>query len=207
MLNRSPLIHAALLIAGVLSMLAARAQAAGPILLQTLVQARPSPKLGEAAQTYDWLIGDWDMVITDILEDGTTETHTGEWHFAWVLDGLAVQDVLISPRRGERAGDLGPNRYGSSIRVFDRQLNGWRVIWINPQTGSRNELVGRRAGADIVQVGSQSDGRPIRWTFTDITPDSATWKGESLADDGRTWRLEAEFKMRRATPNSHAAPQ
>jgi hypothetical protein len=186
---------------------AAPAQAAELTMSQALVQARPSPKLGEAARVYDWLIGDWDMVITDILEDGTTKTHTGEWHFAWVMEGLAVQDVLISPRRGERAGDLGPNRYGSSIRFFDPQLKGWRVIWINPQTGARDELVGRRAGADIVQVGTQGDGRPIRWSFTDITPDSTTWKGESLADDGRTWRLEAEFKMRRVVPRSHAAPQ
>jgi hypothetical protein len=206
MLNHPVFMCAAPLAAGVLSMLTAPAHAAEQVFSQALAHDQSSPKLGAAAHVYDWLIGDWDIVITDFLDDGKTETHTGEWHFAWVLDGLAVQDVLISPRRGERVGDLGPNRFGTSIRVFDSQLNGWRVTWINPQTGVRNELIGRRVDGEIVQVGALSDGRPIRWTFTDITSESATWKGESLADDGRTWRLEAEFKMRRAEPIHRALP-
>jgi hypothetical protein len=181
-------------------MIAVPAQAAPQIMADALVQAQPSPKLGEAAGVYNWLIGDWDMVITDIGDDGSKVVHTGEWHFAWVLDGLAVQDVLISPPRGERSGDLGSNRYGSSIRVFDRFADGWRVTWINPQTGGRNELIGRRVGADIVQLGVDDAGHPIRWIFTDIKADSTTWKGEALAVDGRTWRLQAEFKMTRAAP-------
>jgi hypothetical protein len=33
--------------------------------------------------------------------------------------------------------------------------------------------------------------------FTEITPDSFRWTGEALNPDGKTWRLEGEFRARR----------
>jgi hypothetical protein len=71
------------------------------------------------------------------------------------------------------------------------------VTWINPVTGCRDELIGRRSGQDIVQVGTHTDGTPIRWIFTEITPDSFRWTGEALESDGKTWRLEDEFRAKR----------
>jgi hypothetical protein len=68
--------------------------------------------------------------------------------------------------------------------------------------GRSAEIPGRRVGADIVQVGTHSDGTPIRWTFTEVTPDSFRWTGEALPPDGRTWKLEGEFRGRRmASPS------
>jgi len=64
-------------------------------------------------------------------------------------------------------------------------------------TGNRDELIGRRSGKEIVQVGTHGNGTPIRWIFTDITPDSFRWTGEALEPDGKTWKLEAEFRARR----------
>jgi hypothetical protein len=58
-------------------------------------------------------------------------------------------------------------------------------------------LVGRRIGEHLVQIGTHADGTPIRWNFTDITPDSFRWTGVALAQDGVTWTLEAEFHARR----------
>jgi hypothetical protein len=43
------------------------------------------------------------------------------------------------------------------------------------------------------------DGTPIRWIFTDIRVDSCTWRGEASSDGGKTWHLEAEFRLRRIT--------
>ena len=39
--------------------------------------------------------------------------------------------------------------------------------------------------------------RPIRWSFVDFGPDSCVWRGEALGDDGKTWKLESEFRLRR----------
>ena len=64
-------------------------------------------------------------------------------------------------------------------------------------SGARDELIGRRRGEKVVQVGTHADGTPIRWIFTEITSDSFHWIGEALGPDGRTWRLEGEFLARR----------
>jgi hypothetical protein len=92
---------------------------------------------------------------------------------------------------------MGGNRYGFTIRVWDPSTEAWRVTWINPVTGARDELVGRRSGNDIVQEGRHSDGTPIRWSFTDITADSFRWLGEALNPDGETWNLAVEFRASR----------
>ena len=120
-------------------------------------------------------------------------------HVAWVLEGRAVQDVWIYPPRSERTVHLNKttNTYGATLRVWDPSIQAWRVTWINPVTGNRNELVGRRSGKDIVQVGTHANGTPIRWIFTDITADSFRWTGEALDPDGKSWKHEAEFRARR----------
>ena len=46
-------------------------------------------------------------------------------------------------------------------------------------------------------MGTHSDGTPIRWIFTEITPESFRWIGESLMPDGETWKLEGEFRAKR----------
>jgi hypothetical protein len=71
------------------------------------------------------------------------------------------------------------------------------VFWFNPEDGVRAELIGRRRGNEIVQEGHFPDGTQIRWTFSDITPDSCRWRGERLEPDGKTWRLQVEFRARR----------
>lgn len=158
-----------------------------------------SPEIPESADIYGWLIGSWELDVFDPAEDGSIRGSKGEVHFGWVLEGRAVQDVWIMPRRSERTPDLGKtsNRYGTTLRVWDPSIQAWRATWINPVTGFRNELIGRRIGNDIVQVGTHSNGTPIRWIFSEITPDSFRWTGESLNPDGKTWKLEAEFHGKR----------
>ena len=153
----------------------------------------------EAQDLYGWLIGGWDLDIRNYWKDVSTLGLKGEAHFAWVLEGRAVQDVWIMPRRSDRGGtyEHGVNSYGTTLRVWDPAIQAWRVTWINPAQGARCELVGRRIGADIVQVGQFPDGTPIRWMFTEITKDSFRWTGEALDADGKTWKLQGDFRARR----------
>lgn len=164
-----------------------------------LIASGRSPEIPEASDIYGWLIGSWDLDVYDPTSDGAVRRSTGEVHFAWVLEGRAVEDVWIMPARAERTANLDKtgNRYGITMRVWDPAIEAWRVTWINPVTGTRDELIGRRSGKDLVQVGHHSDGTPIRWIFTGITSDSFRWLGEALNPDGKTWTLEAEFHARR----------
>jgi len=159
-----------------------------------------SAEIPDSADVYGWLVGSWELEVchyhgTDLL----ARRVKGEVHFAWVLEGRAVQDVWIYPPRSERTPhvDKTSNTYGTTLRVWDPSIQAWRVTWINPVTGNRDELIGRRSGKEIVQVGTHGNGTPIRWIFTDITPDSFRWTGEALEPDGKTWKLEAEFRARR----------
>jgi hypothetical protein len=81
--------------------------------------------------------------------------------------------------------------------VWDPSIQAWRITWINPAGDHREEQIGRKSGNDIVQMGARTDGTPTRWTYTEITPDSFHWLGESLGPDGKTWKLEGEFRARR----------
>ena len=57
--------------------------------------------------------------------------------------------------------------------------------------------IGRAQGADIVQHGTNDAGETLRWSFTEIARDSFRWTGERSHDDGKTWKLQAEYLARR----------
>jgi len=172
------------------------------LFVNALMSNGPNPQHAAEMSLYAPLIGDWDADVIDYTEDGKAMKNKGEWHFAWVLEGRAVQDVWIVPPRASRKLPLTAetrkgNRYGTSIRVYDPETRTWNITWINPVSGAFNRLVGRREGDTIVQEGSGGDGTIIRWTFSDITANSFHWRGELSTNGGKTWRLAAEFFGRR----------
>ena len=164
-----------------------------------LASADRSAEIPESADVYGWLIGSWELDVRYYQVDVSKRHIKGEAHFGWVLEGRAVQDVFIMPRPSERISppDRSCNMYGTTLRVWDPSIQAWRISYFNPVTGQRDELIGRRSGDDIVQLGTHSDGTPIRWSFTEITPDSFHWTGDALQPDGKTWKLEGEFLAER----------
>lgn len=158
-----------------------------------------SPEIPEADDVYGWLIGSWKLDVRYYWVDVADRGLKGEVHFSRVLEGRAVQDVWIMPKRSERtaAADKSANMYGLTLRVWDPSIKAWRVTWVNPVTGARNDLIGRWSGKEIVQLGALDDGTPIRWNFTEITSNSFLWRGEMLDPDGKTWSLKGEFRATR----------
>ena len=115
-----------------------------------------SPEIPESADAYGWLIGSWELDATIYPADGAARRSTGEAHFGWALEGRAVQDVWVLPQRSERTADLEKTgMYGTTLRVWTASIQAWRVTWINPVTGARDELIGRWSGKDVVQVGAR----------------------------------------------------
>jgi hypothetical protein len=157
-----------------------------------------SPEIPESLDVYGWLIGSWELDVLHYRVDVTERHLKAEAHFGWVLEGRAVQDVWIMPPRPERTTDQdkATSMYGTTLRVWDPLIQAWRVTWIDPVTG-RDELIGRWHGKDVVQVGAHAGGTPIRWTFTEIRPESFHWIGEALQPDAKTWKIEGEFRARR----------
>lgn len=164
-----------------------------------LVASNRSPEIAESSDVYGWLVGSWELDVLHYRGNVAPRGLKGEAHFAWVLEGRAVQDVWIMPPRSQRTADQdkGTNMYGTTLRMWDPAIQAWRITWTNGVTGYRDELIGRWHGKEIVQVGVHPDGTPIRWRFTDITPESFHWIGEALEPDGKTWRVEGEFRAKR----------
>ena len=136
----------------------------------------PAADRADKLGLYGWLIGDWEMDAVVHADDGATHSGRGEIHFAWVLEGRAIQDVWILP------GVF----HGTTLRVFDPGLDAWHVLWSDPVKQLYTRQIGRARGDDIVQEGRNDAGDAVRWTFTAITRDSFRWLGERSRDHGTT---------------------
>lgn len=155
--------------------------------IKTLHASGPAPDRADKMSLYGWLIGDWEMDGTVYLDDGTIYKQSGEIHFGWVLEGRAIQDVWILP------GAF----HGTTLRVYDPGIDAWHILWSDPLKQYYTRQIGRARGRDILQEGQLDDGTLIRWSFTEITPDSFRWRGERSHDNGESWHLQAEFFARR----------
>jgi hypothetical protein len=167
-----------------------------------LAASERSSEIPESADAYGWLVGSWELVVkrywaTDVSALGIK----GEVHADWTLEGHAVQDVWIMPRRDDRSAGLDKklNMYGTTLRAWDASIGAWRITWSNPAGEHFEQQIGRKIGNQIVQIGMRPDGTPTRWRFTEITADSFHWLGESLSPDGVTWNLDGEFLAKRMT--------
>lgn len=160
-----------------------------PSFTAALCSDGPAPDHAGKMDLYGWLIGDWEMDGAIHLDDGTVYKNSGEIHFAWTLEGRAIQDVWIFP------GVF----YGTTLRVYDPALDAWYILWSDPLKQYYTRQIGRGRGQDIVQEGKLEDGTALRWSFTEITPDSFRWTGEH-SHDNANWQLQAEFFARRVKP-------
>lgn len=162
-----------------------------PGIVGDLVADGPFADHADALMLYGQFVGSWDVVSTTFASDGTRSIRNGEWHFFWILGGRGVQDVLF-------AVGSEPHMYGTTLRCYDHAAGIWRVAWMMPGAGEYANLVGRQIGARIVQEGQGPDLRRLeRWSFSDITEESFTWRGEVSLDGGVTWTLEQEMLARR----------
>src|SRR5687768_8704513 len=100
-----------------------------------LAASARAAEIPAAADAYGWLVGDWEL---DVLHywghDVASRGVKGEVHAGWILEGRAVQDVWIMPRRSDRTAmlDKNFNMYGTTLRVWDSALEAWRITWLNP---------------------------------------------------------------------------
>jgi catechol 2,3-dioxygenase-like lactoylglutathione lyase family enzyme len=154
---------------------------------EALQSAGPASDRADKMGLYGWLAGDWTMEGTVHAADGSRHEVQGHLHAGWVLEGRAIQDVWILP------GFF----HGSTLRVYDPNLDAWHILWSDPLKQYFVRQIGRAQGADIVQEGRNEAGEAIRWRFTDITKNSFCWSGERSLDDGETWQLQARFLARR----------
>ena len=172
--------------------------------IDILHSRQPAPDRADKLGLYGFLVGSWESTVTAHEENGAMHTRRGEIHAGWVLEGRALQDVWMLPRRAERQPGSPPRPlpvtgdwYGTTLRIYDPGIDAWHIFWHNPATQLYARQIGRARGADIVQEGRHESGALTRWSFTRIEPESFRWLGEISADGGASWRLQVEVSARR----------
>lgn len=154
----------------------------------------PNPEMGKKLMLFGQFVGDWDILEDrNLLSDGTWNVTRGELHCGWILDGRAVQDVWMSI--DESTNKTIPE--GTTIRFYDAKIDAWHSVWISLIQGVVKTFVARQVGEEIVLEGRTSDGYPVKWIFSDITQDSFRWRSEETHDNGKTWVLREEMRIRR----------
>lgn len=169
-------------------------------MFEALVARGPALSLGKRAALFNRLVGSWDVEVFDIENDGAKRVTEGEWHFAWVLEGRAIQDIFIVPRRPDRHLEmpLKGNRYVTALRLFDRALDAWRAFFVDPMSGACIAMVARIDVGQIVEEGRDLNGDLCRKVLSDLTDDTFRAREETSRDEGATWQETTQILGRRA---------
>jgi len=169
-------------------------------LIPELCASGPYPPHAAMLQLYGRFIGSWDLEVTWHDPEGGTQTARGEWHFGWILQGRAIADVWMVPTRAELDAGAELQGYGVTTRIpMSTDPGAWKVTWNGVLTGVVITFNGRGTGGEIVQEGTYPDGKPTRWIFSEIGPNSFRWRNEVSTDGGRTFQLRQHFIARRRT--------
>jgi hypothetical protein len=170
------------------------------ILGNALSAPGPNADYAHNLMLFGQFVGDWEAEFTVYESDGRKETTKAEWHFAWVLEGRAIQDVFIVPRRCDReTTNWQRHDCGTCLRFYDPAIDCWRVVWVSPVHGEILTFTATQVGDEIVLEGKDLDGKPMRWIFSEITSNTFRWRRVHSLDGGAAWQLRKEMIVRRVT--------
>ena len=162
-----------------------------------LASPAPHPDLSDRLALFGRFVGEWRMRVQFFAADGAAVyDKPGTWSFGWTLDGRCVQDVLIYPNSRTGSAEPGRRGIGTSVRHYNAHTDTWHVVWFGAVSGTLITLIARAVGDEIVLEGPDVDGSPLRWVFSDITPESFHWRGYIANEPGR-WRMEQQMFGRR----------
>ena len=106
-----------------------------------LISAGPHPQISSANQIFAPFVGSWRLQVSWFDMDGRlSRQERGEWHFSWVLEGRAIQDIWIVPPRDARNQRSDLYDYGTSLRFFDPEIQAWRSTWTWTNARPRSHL-------------------------------------------------------------------
>lgn len=142
---------------------------------------------------FGMLIGEWDIIWNDHLEDAEPRRVKGEWIFSRVLDGTAVQDLFIVPSREERLQNKQPDaEYGTTLRIFNPKTMAWDIFY--GCMGEAIRLTAQKVGNEIILTENTTE--KMRYVFSEITTFSFLWRKERM-DGSNEWKTVAKVTAER----------
>ncbi len=127
------------------------------------------------------LIGSWKI---SYINNNTSNTSEGEWHFSWVLDGMAIQDVIIlHPPEDE---------LGTTLRVYNPVTHAWDVAYCF--MGKIIRLEAKSQDGMIVLTNIEDKNK--KWVFARIEDNNFHWQDVTVKEDGE-WHINADLYAKR----------
>jgi len=134
---------------------------------------------------------------------GDFEFWIGDWALEWeggsgrnrirsVLDGAVVLE--------EFSADPPEELQGMSVSTVSTERGDWRQTWVDNSGGYLDFHGGMRDGEMVLEREGLAAGQAVgqRMVWTDIGPDSFTWRWERSDDAGATWRTLWLIRYRRS---------
>lgn len=150
-------------------------------------------RIPEEHDFFGCLIGEWNIMWNDHLEDAEPRKVKGEWIFSRVLDGTAVQDLFIVPSRKERLIDKQLDaEYGTTLRIFNPKTMAWDIFY--GCMGEAIRLTARKVGEEIILTENTTE--KMRYVFSDIATSSFLWRKERINENGE-WQTVAKVTAER----------
>lgn len=133
-------------------------------------------------EEYDYfgkLISSWKI---DYVDTSNSSVIKGEWHFSRVLEGMAIQDVIVLPGF----------EYGTTIRVYNPGTNAWDVAYC--YTGNIMRFEAEKQDNKIVLTNIEDERR--KWVFAEIEENYFHWQDVTVREDGE-WNVKYELYAER----------
>ena len=147
--------------------------------IEALTSETKNAALPEEFNYFGKLIGSWQI---NYVENNNSRVINGEWHFSWVLEGMAIQDVIILP----------DYEYGTSLRIYNPDTHAWDVAY--GYTGKIIRLEARKQGEMVVLTFTEDEKR--KWVFVRIDENKFHWQNVTVKDDGK-WHINTDIYAER----------
>jgi hypothetical protein len=158
----------------------------------------------DGIRDFDFLLGSWRVdnrrLRKRLQNNDEWETFDATQHNQALPGGIGNFDDFI-------ADSWRPGFVGMSLRLFNPQTKLWSIYWLDNNTAGLDTsglllppVVGKfDQGVGVFECDDQLDGKPIRlrYTWSDITPDSARWEQAMSPDGGATWEMNWRMLFQR----------
>lgn len=147
--------------------------------LKKLTSECKNIELPEEYNYFGKLVGSWKI---DYIDNSTSHAIKGEWHFSWVLEGMAIQDIIILP----------DYECGTTLRVYNPGTHVWDIAYcftgkiIRPEAKKENGL--------IVLTDIENNRR--KWVFAKIEENNFHWQDVTVKEDGE-WHINFDLYAER----------
>jgi hypothetical protein len=162
----------------------------------TLMSPGPSKNLAPKENWFGLMSGEWDVAY--IVGAGTRDEVlvAGEWTFAWINNGQAMQDVLSVPYQwSEPAAGVAPIQM-TTIRMPNAQRQNWEGFHV--LDGRMIYFGVARTASNQIMEHYQLEGEPlVAWTYYDLEMASFKVAISQSANNGASWTKVADIWAKR----------